>query len=65
MIWASDYGMLNIPSDIYKSTVWVHDEETGQILEAASVPENWKFFRWLHESEINNGKQVNEHVSIT
>ena len=55
-VWASDWGMFEIPPAIYKLTTWECDEDTGQILDVAPIPDNWPFFRWLHEIEVENGK---------
>ena len=56
-MFVSQWGIFEIPPDIYAETVWECDEETGQILDPAPIPDNWRFFRWLHEEEIKEGKE--------
>lgn len=61
--YVSDWGSFKIPDDIFKATKFTETmcegwDEGAEYLqkEVAKIPENWPFFKWLHEQEVAAGK---------
>jgi hypothetical protein len=53
------WGDFEIPDEIYKNTTWLKKEYFLGIekpVEPLAVPENWHFFKWLDDCEIEAGK---------
>ena len=64
-VWLSTWGEFPIPDELYKKTKWIKKRTTEHfcedrkyiyVQEPDAVPENWPFFKWLHDMEVESGK---------
>ena len=66
-VYVSEWGIYKIPDDLFARTKlekclvesWT-DGEKQKVFRPAVIPENWPFFKWLHDQEVASGKPAAE-----
>ena len=55
--WVSDYGIFDIPDEVYEQTKWEYWEDDKTIVGVLPIADNHLFFSWLHQKEVEAGKE--------